>query len=139
MSIPERTDPATPATPPSAPRHREHPERLWRELVGEQLRDIRASRGETLRDVARIAGVSPQYLSEVERGRKEPSSEMLAAISGALETPLLDLTLGVASRLLESEARAQGQTAARQTAHSQTAQRQTAPHPGARGEFTLAA
>ncbi|MGN8026119.1 helix-turn-helix domain-containing protein [Microbacterium sp. 22242] len=78
------------------------PERLWRSVVGELLRDARADRGETLAETARRAGVSPQYLSEMERGRKEPSSEMLAAVSGALELSLLDLTLGVAERIAGS-------------------------------------
>lgn len=75
------------------------PERLWRSVVGELLRDARTERGETLAGTAQRAGVSPQYLSEMERGRKEPSSEMLAAVSGALELTLLDLTLGVAERI----------------------------------------
>ncbi len=75
-----------------------HPDRtlrrepLWRELVGAQLRRRRQDRGERLTDVAQRAGVSPQYLSEVERGRKEPSSEMLAAMLGALDLTLVDLT-----------------------------------------------
>ncbi|MBS1907713.1 MAG: helix-turn-helix transcriptional regulator, partial [Actinobacteria bacterium] len=56
-------------------------------------------RGETLAETAQRAGVSPQYLSEMERGRKEASSEMLAAVSGALDLTLLDLTLGVAARI----------------------------------------
>lgn len=80
------------------------PERLWRTVVGELLRDTRADRGETLAETAQRAGVSPQYLSEMERGRKEPSSEMLAAVSGALELTLLDLTLGVAERVARGTA-----------------------------------
>jgi len=74
-------------------------EPLWRETVGEVFRGIRQARGERLADVARRSGVSVQYLSEVERGRKEPSSEMVAAIAGAYELSLLDLTLAVAGRL----------------------------------------
>ncbi|WP_295010818.1 helix-turn-helix domain-containing protein [uncultured Microbacterium sp.] len=81
------------------------PERLWRSVVGETLRDARADRGETLAETARRAGVSPQYLSEMERGRKEASSEMLAAVSGALGLSLLDLTLGVAERIARGSAR----------------------------------
>jgi transcriptional regulator with XRE-family HTH domain len=77
-------------------------EPLWGQLVGEQLRDIRHARGETLFEVAHRAGVSPQYLSEIERGHKEPSSEILAAIGGSLDTPLLDLTIAVARRLHET-------------------------------------
>lgn len=57
---------------------------LWRELVGGELRRERRDRGERLADVAERAGVSTQYLSEVERGLKDPSSEMLHAITGAL-------------------------------------------------------
>jgi len=83
-------------------------ELLWRELVGDQLREIRQSRGETLRDVAKSARVSPQYLSEIERGLKEPSSEILAAVGESLETTLLDLTVGVAERLLESRSASKG-------------------------------
>lgn len=81
------------------PQRGPEPERLWRTVVGELLRDARADRGETLAETAQRAGVSPQYLSEMERGRKEASSEMLAAVSGALELTLLDLTLGVAERI----------------------------------------
>ncbi|WP_308491355.1 helix-turn-helix domain-containing protein [Microbacterium terrisoli] len=75
------------------------PEPLWRELVGDVLRARRTERDETLADTSRRAGISPQYLSEIERGRKEPSSEMLAAVAGALGLTLLDLTLGVAERV----------------------------------------
>lgn len=62
------------------------PEPLWREVVGEQIRRIRTDRAERLADVARRAGMSPQYLSEIERGVKDPSSELLAAVAGALGT-----------------------------------------------------
>jgi transcriptional regulator with XRE-family HTH domain len=74
-------------------------EPLWRDVLGEQLRSLRHDRGETLAETAGRAGVSPQYLSEVERGVKEPSSEMIAAVAGALDTSLIDLTAGVAERL----------------------------------------
>ncbi|BBY85216.1 helix-turn-helix domain-containing protein [Mycolicibacterium tokaiense] len=72
-------------------RRRAEPEPLLRELLGRRLRDIREHRGDRLVDVAARAGVSPQYLSEIERGRKEPSSEMIAAICGALEIRLIRL------------------------------------------------
>ena len=72
-------------------RHPE-PELLWREAVGMQLRAERHRRGERIADVAGRAGVSPQYLSEVERGRKDASSEVLAALAGALGLQVLDLT-----------------------------------------------
>jgi len=80
---------------PAAPR----PEPLWRQLLGDQLRRLRHSHEETLGETAEKAGVSPQYLSEVERGLKEPSSEMIAAIAGALEVTLIDLTTSVADEL----------------------------------------
>lgn len=75
------------------------PEPLWRDVLGEQLRRIRHSRGERLADTSERAGVSPQYLSEMERGLKEPSSEMIAAVAGALEVSLVDLTLAVVEEL----------------------------------------
>ncbi|PVG83978.1 XRE family transcriptional regulator [Nocardioides gansuensis] len=74
-------------------------EPLWRELAGDVLRQRRHERGEKLRDTAGRAGISTQYLSEIERGRKDPSSEVLAAVAGALGLSLLDLTVGVARRL----------------------------------------
>lgn len=79
--------------------HTDSTEPLWRHVVGARLRDLRRERAATINDIARRAGVSPQYLSEMERGRKEPSSEMLAAVAGALDTSLLDLTSAVAEGL----------------------------------------
>lgn len=64
---------------------------LLRGLIGMVLRRIRLGQKRTLRDVAEAARVSVPYLSEVERGRKEPSSELLAAICSALELELTDL------------------------------------------------
>jgi transcriptional regulator with XRE-family HTH domain len=72
-------------------------EPLWREVLGARLR--RHDRNGTLAETAATAGISPQYLSEIERGRKEPSSEMIAAIAGALGTSLTDLTGDVAGEL----------------------------------------
>jgi transcriptional regulator with XRE-family HTH domain len=69
------------------------PEPLWREVVGRQLRVVRHEQDRTLADVAEEAGVSTQYLSEVERGLKEPSSEILGAVAGALGLRLVDLTI----------------------------------------------
>jgi transcriptional regulator with XRE-family HTH domain len=82
---------------PTRPRRRIEP--LWRHLLGEQLRRLRHERGETLGQTAARAGISPQYLSEVERGLKEPSSEMIAAVAHALDATLIDLTLAVAADL----------------------------------------
>ncbi|WP_431970594.1 helix-turn-helix domain-containing protein [Nocardia sp. bgisy134] len=75
------------------------PEPLWREALGERLRALRQEQRETLVETAGRAGISPQYLSEVERGRKEPSSEMIAALAGALGTTLVGLTEQVAEEL----------------------------------------
>jgi transcriptional regulator with XRE-family HTH domain len=61
---------------------------LLRQLLGDVLRRLRIRQGRTLREVSATARVSLGYLSEVERGRKEASSELLAAICAALETPL---------------------------------------------------
>jgi transcriptional regulator with XRE-family HTH domain len=74
-------------------------EPLWRDAVGDVLRDERSRQDRTLADVAGAAGVSTQYLSEVERGRKEPSSEVLGAVAGALGLRLIDLTGRVTRRL----------------------------------------
>ena len=67
------------------------PPRLLRTMIGEVLRRTRLAQGRTLADVARAARVSMPYLSEVERGRKEASSEVLAAICEALRIDLSDL------------------------------------------------
>ena len=80
------------------------PEPLWREVLGSRLRALRAERKETLAETAERAGISPQYLSEIERGRKEPSSEMIAALAGALGTTLTGLTEQVAGDLRRHQA-----------------------------------
>jgi len=87
---------------PLTPKPRPQPEPLWRDVLGERLRRIRHERGERLADIAERAGVSPQYLSEMERGRKEPSSEMIAAVAGALEVTIVDLTAAIADDLRQS-------------------------------------
>lgn len=70
---------------------------LLREAIGDRLRRTRTSQSRTLRDVSRQARVSLGYLSEVERGRKEPSSELLASICDALDLPLDELLIRVAT------------------------------------------
>jgi transcriptional regulator with XRE-family HTH domain len=75
---------------------------LLREAIGAGLRRARTSRRRTLREVSRRARVSLGYLSEIERGRKEPSSELLAAICDALDVALPDL-LTEAARTLAGE------------------------------------
>ena len=72
---------------------------LWRESVGDVLRQERVGRGERLSEVAERAGLSAQYLSEIERGLKDPSSEMLHAIAGALELEVPDVARRAASIL----------------------------------------
>ena len=63
------------------------------------MREERRERADRLVDVAGRAGLSPQYLSELERGLKEPSSELLAAVAGALDLSVAELTLRISSRL----------------------------------------
>ena len=75
---------------------------LLREAIGAGLRRARTARRRTLRDVSRTARVSLGYLSEVERGRKEPSSELLAAICEALDVTLPDLLTEAAQSLAGS-------------------------------------
>lgn len=77
----------------------EAPAPLWRDAVGEVLRGERREQRRTLTDVARQAGVSMQYLSEVERGRKDASSEILEAVGVALGLRLVDLTARVTRTL----------------------------------------
>ena len=72
------------------PWEREH-RPLLRTIVGDVLRRLRLEQGRTLADVAGEARVSMPYLSELERGRKEASSEILAAICAALDIDLSDL------------------------------------------------
>ena len=90
-----------PEPPAQEPRAQEP---LWREVLGRRLRALRQEQRETLAETAGRAGVSPQYLSEVERGRKEPSSEMIAALAGALGTTLTGLTEQVAGDLRRQQA-----------------------------------
>ncbi|MEU9831355.1 helix-turn-helix transcriptional regulator [Streptosporangium sp. NPDC048047] len=95
--------PLRPATGRTDPKPSPVREPLWRHVLGERLRDLRHERGEKLSETARRAGVSPQYLSEMERGVKEPSSEMIAAVAGALDVTLIDLTLAVAESLRSAQ------------------------------------
>ncbi len=93
--------------PPELPRPPQEPpaqEPLWREVLGQRLRALRQDQQETLAETAGRAGISPQYLSEIERGRKEPSSEMIAALAGALGTTLIGLTEQVAGDLRRGRA-----------------------------------
>lgn len=72
---------------------------LVRQEIGDVLRDVRLRQGRTLRQVAARASVALGYLSEVERGQKEASSEILAAIADALDVPLSSILREVGDRL----------------------------------------
>ncbi|EGD54042.1 helix-turn-helix domain-containing protein [Gordonia neofelifaecis] len=69
---------------------------LLREAIGDELRRVRNGQGRTLREVSTDARVSLGYLSEVERGQKEASSELLASICEALDVPIGDVLFQVA-------------------------------------------
>ncbi|MFF2200234.1 helix-turn-helix domain-containing protein [Streptomyces sp. NPDC058145] len=87
-------EPARPGAPEPA-----RAEPLWRDLVGDVLRRERKAQERTLRDVADAARISLPYLSEIERGRKEASSEVLAAAARALGLGLGDLLSRTRSEL----------------------------------------
>lgn len=76
---------------------------MLREVLGAELRRVRLLQGRTLRDVSSAASVSLGYLSEIERGEKEASSEMLLAICGALDLPLSVLLTALAARVADLE------------------------------------
>lgn len=68
---------------------------ILRRVIGDELRRLRQDQGRTLRDVSSSARVSLGYLSEIERGQKEASSELLAAICTALDVPMSTLLRSV--------------------------------------------
>jgi transcriptional regulator with XRE-family HTH domain len=76
---------------------------LLREVLGDVLRRARTKQGRTLREVSDAARVSLGYLSEVERGRKEASSELLSAICAALDVPLSQLLVEAGGQLARRE------------------------------------
>jgi len=76
---------------------------LLRRELGDVLRERRRAQGRTLREVSASASVSLGYLSEVERGEKEASSELLASICSALSLPLSQVLIDVSNRMAESE------------------------------------
>jgi transcriptional regulator with XRE-family HTH domain len=77
---------------------------LLREVLGDVLREARITQGRTLRQVSDSARVSLGYLSEVERGRKEASSELLSAICDALDVPLSRLLTDAGEQFAHQEA-----------------------------------
>ena len=89
-------------------RRQQAPSPLLRTMVGGVLRRTRLSQGRTLADVAASARISMQYLSELERGRKEASSEILAALCMALRLDLSELLAAVGHDLLDQRGRRPG-------------------------------
>ncbi|KHL17750.1 transcriptional regulator with XRE-family HTH domain [Mumia flava] len=83
---------------------------VLRRLIGEVLRARRMAKGLTLRDVSASARVSLGYISEVERGQKEPSSELLAALCEALDVPMSQVLRDV-SALMEIQEQSTLETA----------------------------
>lgn len=76
---------------------------LLRQEIGDVLRNHRLEQGQTLRQVAAKASVALGYLSEVERGQKEASSEILASVTEALDVPLAQLLREVSDRVATAE------------------------------------
>lgn len=76
---------------------------LVRHEIGDVLRDLRQQKGRTLRQVASRAAVALGYLSEIERGQKEASSEILAAVAFALDVPISQIMRMVAERFEQIE------------------------------------
>nr|WP_166351573.1 helix-turn-helix transcriptional regulator [Phytoactinopolyspora limicola] len=81
---------------------------LVRRLIGDVIRRRRVAQGRTLREISAAARVSLGYLSEVERGRKEASSELLAAICKALDLPMSEILREVSDEMMRVEAAAVG-------------------------------
>ena len=77
---------------------------IFRRLLGEVLRAHRMRRGFTLRQVSADARVSLGYISEIERGQKEASSELLASICAALDVPLSEVLSDVSDAVALEEA-----------------------------------
>ncbi|MBN8882941.1 helix-turn-helix protein [Salana multivorans] len=76
---------------------------LLRRELGDVLRDVRLAQGKTLREVSAQARVSLGYLSEIERGQKEASSELLSSVCDALSIPLWSLLREVSDRIALAE------------------------------------
>ena len=76
---------------------------LFRRLLGEVLRGARMQRGMTLRELSAEARVSLGYISEIERGQKEASSELLASLCQAMDLPLSDVLRDVADAVALEE------------------------------------
>lgn len=101
--IPLRPTPLEPVRPVRSVTVRPEKELLWRHVVGDVLRRERLAQERTLKDVSEAAQISMPYLSELERGRKEASSEILAAAARALGLVLADLLARAHHALVQSE------------------------------------
>ncbi|MFJ8109434.1 helix-turn-helix domain-containing protein [Streptomyces sp. NPDC096132] len=99
-----------PAERPAPERSAAPRDPLWRDLVGDVLRRERQAQERTLKDVADEARISMPYLSEVERGRKEASSEVLAAAAHALGLSLGDLLARAQGELVRLDSRRPGRS-----------------------------
>ena len=76
---------------------------LFRRILGDVLRAQRMQRGMTLREVSAGARVSLGYISEIERGQKEASSELLASLCSALDVALSDVLRDVSDEVAVQE------------------------------------
>ncbi|MGK8491129.1 helix-turn-helix domain-containing protein [Nocardia asiatica] len=110
---------------------------LLREAIGDSLRRARLAQNRTLREVSTSARVSLGYLSEVERGRKEASSELLAAICEALDVPLSRVLWDVSTIMAGADGPTAGAAvddAAAASAAAAAEAEQTAAEPAAQAE-----
>ena len=131
-----------PARPTGPPTRRRGP--LLRHVYGGLIRGLRLRQGRTLAEVAGEAGISVAYLSEVERGLKEPSSEVLDAVCRALGSTITDLIGAAHRQLLDLTAEAVGAAVApvldltTRIDHQHALTPVTPPATGARASFVLA-
>lgn len=115
------------------------PRPLMRTILGGVLRRVRRHQGRTLSEVAAKARVSMQYLSELERGRKEASSEVLAAVCDALRIELSDVLAEVGRIFAEHRIRHAAISVARPNATATTRSNATAARPAVTNAYALAA
>ena len=108
---------------------------LLRQLLGDVLRRLRLRQGRTLREVSASARVSLGYLSEVERGQKEASSELLAAICGALDTPLSQVFREVSDNFALAELQTRASVARRAAGAGPAGAGRGGPRPAAHAGF----
>lgn len=112
---------------------------MLRRMLGDVLRQHRARQGRTLRQLSGRSRVSLGYISEIERGQKEASSEMLAALCTALDVPLSAVLREVSDRLALEEARAARQLPAEDRRLTVAAEPVPLPAEASSGEVVAAA